>query len=135
MLAPDTVTEPPGRVTERVGSPFDTVMVPEGFFVTVNPYVEFGMYSLTRPLETVAVPGGRPFAGVATGPLGGLPPRVMTNGGPDGGFLAITGPLGGLPPWLTFQPPRLPVLISRRVLVWEAPERSFFPLRIPLFSR
>ena len=65
---PDTVTDPPGRVTECVGSPLETVMVPDAFFVTVNPDEEFGMYSLTRPLDTTAVPAGRPAEGA---PLAG----------------------------------------------------------------
>jgi hypothetical protein len=37
------VTEPPGRVTEWLGSPLETVTVPDLLDVTVNPDAEFGM--------------------------------------------------------------------------------------------
>jgi hypothetical protein len=41
------VTEPPGNVTEWLGSPLETVMVPGLSDVTLKPPEEFGMLSLT----------------------------------------------------------------------------------------
>src|SRR5258708_33504339 len=125
------VTEPPGRVIEWLGSPLETVTVRALLDVTVNPDAEFGMYSLTLPLDTTAgepgAPATGPFGGlppwvgvggfvVATGPLGGLPPWVITNPPVVGGFVVATGPFGGLPPWITLPlapvPATLPLHLS-----------------------
>ena len=60
-----------------------------------------------------------------------------------GGFVVATGPLGGVPPRITVPLVPVPVTLtlplsfffgSLKCLDWEAEERSAFPLRFPLCS-